>query len=260
MMDHLHRNTDHPPATVAVRVQDTRAPLAFLLLAGAAALLATALPGYASTFKPPQSCTLEVTVQNRGCSVSQYYRCEADPEGDQRSAIFTREGMTHLSHIDAETRWVESMNPQTGLQDMLVEEAEDHASFSTLLETGEDDFDFWTESSTGERLHHVGRDELTGTTVTIDGVNLEETRFELITYDAAGEELIRRTGQQFISRTMGRFYGGVETQSDWTGTRQNSNDSPVLFSFPGEEGFGETEPQFDCDQLMTQLLQKRAQL
>ena len=61
-----------------------------------------------------------------------------------------------------------------------------------------------------------------------------------------------------ISRQMGRFFGGIETQSDWTGQRQETNDSPVTFAFPGEEGFGEAEPKFDCDQLLTQLLQERA--
>nr|WP_241865464.1 hypothetical protein [Paracoccus salsus] len=227
--------------------------LAALAALGAALLAITPLPGRAATFTPPQGCTLEVTVQNRGCSVSQYYRCGSDPDGHQRSAIFGQDGMTHLSRIDAETRWIESADPQSGLEDRLVEDSQDHASFTTLLETGRDDFDFWTESNTGERLRHIGRDELTGETVTVDGVELERTRFELVTRDAGGEVLITRKGQQFVSRAMRRFYGGVEHQSDWTGESRRTDDSPVLFSFPGEIGFGETTPQFDCDQLMTGL-------
>ncbi|WP_209054677.1 MULTISPECIES: hypothetical protein [unclassified Paracoccus (in: Bacteria)] len=239
----------------ATRRGDGSVMLSYLAatLALAAALAVAPHAAEAATFTPPQGCKLEVTVQNRGCSVSQYYRCSADPEGDQRSAIFGQDGLTHLSRIDEETRWIESADPQTGLEDRLVEEAKDHASFSTLLDSGRDDFDFWTVSNTGERLHHVGQDELTGETVTIDGVELEKTRFRLVTRDESGEALITREGQQFISRTMRRFYGGVEEQSDWTGETRNTNDSPVLFSFPGETGFGETTPQFDCDQLMTSL-------
>lgn len=234
-------------------------------IALAAAGLLTLFAGGAETaqaagFATPQGCKLEVTVQNRGCSVGQYYRCSADPEGHQRSAMFGQDGLTHQSRIDAETRWIESSDPDTGLEDTLVEEARDHASFSTLLETGRDDFDFWTISDTGERLHHVGEDVLTGETVTIDGVELEKTRFRLTTSDAGGDVLITREGQQFISRSMRRFFGGIERQRDWTGEHRETNDSPVLFSFPGEPGFGETTPQFDCDQLMTQLLHERAQL
>ena len=221
-------------------------------------LALAASAGHAASFTPPQGCQLQATVQNRGCSVSQYYQCEADPEGHQRSAILGVEGLRHLSRIDAETRWIESSDPNTGLTDVLVERSEDHASFTTLLETGRDDFDFWTESNTGERLRHVGQDILTGETVEIDGQPLEVTRFQLKTFDANGELLIERSGQQFVSRKMGRFYGGVETQSDWTGQRQDTNDSPVTFAFPGEKGFGDTEPQFDCDQLLTQLLHERA--
>ncbi|WP_347137518.1 hypothetical protein [Paracoccus sp. SSK6] len=225
------------------------APLALALAASAV---------QAANFTPPQGCQLQVTVQNRGCSVVQYYTCKADPAGDQRSAVFGKDGLQHLSRIDAETRWVESSDPNTGLADYLVERSKDHASFRTLLETGQDDFDFWTESNTGERLRHVGQDILTGEKVEIDGEPLEVTRFQLRTYGADGALLIERTGQQFISRKMGRFYGGIERQSDWTGQRQETNDSPVTFAFPGEAGFGDTEPKFDCDQLLTQLLHERA--
>lgn len=230
--------------------------LTLLAIGGAWAL--SALPGHAASFTPPAGCRLEVTVQNRGCSVSQYYRCDADPEGWQRSAIFDREGLRHLSTIDAETRWIESQNPRFGIMDRLVEQAESHASFSRLLETGRDDFDFMTESNTGERLRFQGHDVLTGETVEIDGVTLERTRFEVVTLSASGEVLMERSGQQFISREFGRFYGGVETTTDWTGARRETNDSPVTFSSPGEPGFGDTTPQYDCDQLMTQIPQERA--
>lgn len=231
------------------------AMLTLLVLAGG--MLAAGQAGAAS-FTPPAGCTLNVTVQNRGCSVGQYYTCEADPEGHQRSAHFGRDGLYHLSTIDAETRWVESQSMASGLIDRLVEEAESHASFSRLLETGRDDFDFWTETNDGQRLHHQGHDVLTGETVQIDGQPLERTTFQLTTRSADGEVLITREGSQFISRQFNRFYGGTETGRDWTGAQTQSNDSPVQFIFPGEAGFGATTPQFDCDQLLTQIPQERA--
>ena len=210
-------------------------------------------PALAANFAPPAGCTLEVTVQNRSCTVSQHFRCSADPKGHQRLALFGQDGLTHLSLIDGETRWLESSDPETGLIDTLEDGAEDDASFSTLLDTGRDDFDFWTVSNNGERLHHVGWDELTGESVTIDGVDLEATKFQLTTTNESGEVLIERQGGQFISRSMGRFYGGEEQSSDWTGQSTDSNDSPVTFSFPGEAGFGSTTPQYDCDMMMTRL-------
>ncbi|WP_405403265.1 hypothetical protein [Paracoccus sp. Ld10] len=229
--------------------------LTFLVLAGG--MLAAGQAG-AANFTPPAGCTLNVTVQNRNCTVSQYYTCSADPDGYQHSAHFGREGLYHLSTIDAETRWIESQSMGSGLIDRLVEEAEDHASFSELLSTGRDDFDFWTETDDGQRLHHQGADTLTGETVTIDGQTLERTQFRLTTRDAGGEVLITREGNQHVSRDFKRFYGGVETSSDWTGAETQTDDSPVLFTFPGEAGFGSTTPQFDCDQLLTQIPQERA--
>lgn len=229
--------------------------LTLLVLAGG--MLAAGQAGAAS-FTPPAGCTLNVTVQNRSCTVSQYYTCSADPQGYQHSAHFGREGLYHLSTIDAETRWIESQSMSSGLIDRLVEEAEDHASFSELLATGRDDFDFWTQTDDGQRLHHQGADTLTGETVTIDGQALERTHFRLTTRGAGGEVLITREGSQYISREFNRFYGGTETGSDWTGTKTETDDSPVLFTFPGEAGFGSTTPQFDCDQLLTQIPQERA--
>lgn len=217
-------------------------------LAGIAAILTfSAMPAQATTFTPPEGCKLEVTIQNRGCTVSQHYRCSGDASGDQRVTIYTPDGAVYQSRIDRETRWMESTNLRNGIHDELEPQAEDHASFSTLLRTGRDDFDFWTRANDGQRLHHVGHDVLPGERVSIDGVPLEITQFELTTYNESGDVLIQRKGQQFISRAHGRFYGGIEQAEDWTGTVEQVNDSPVTFAFPGHPGFGATRPEYDCD-------------
>ncbi|WP_378947044.1 hypothetical protein [Paracoccus sp. R86501] len=223
-----------------------------------AALALTTLPLQAATFTPPAGCNLQVTVQNRGCSVSQYYICDADPEGYQRSAIFGKNGLFHTSIIDEETRWIESASPMSGITDRLVEGARDEASFSNLLKTGRDEFDFDTRASDGLVLNQKGFDVLTGETVQIDGQQLERTEFRLTTTGPDGKLVSERRGTQYISREFGRFYGGIESRTGADGEQTKTNDSPVLFTFPEEAGFGDTTPQFDCDQLLTQILQERA--
>lgn len=206
-------------------------------------------PAVAAEWKPPQGCRLEMTVQQRSCTVAQHFRCQGDAPGDQWVAYFTREGLVSQSRIDAETRWMESTDLISGITDRLDPEARDHASLSTLLKTGSDDFDFWTQSDSGERLRHIGRDDLTGT-VEIDGERLDTTRFTLRTFAETGELLIERSGSQFVSRELGRFFGGIETSADWTGETQETNDSPVRFIRPGEPGFGSVTPDYDCDMQM----------
>ncbi|MFV0408657.1 MAG: hypothetical protein ACK5LJ_02840 [Paracoccus sp. (in: a-proteobacteria)] len=208
----------------------------------------------AGIFAPPESCTLEMTVQYRGCAVGQHYRCSNDAPGDQWVLYYDTDGARFMSRIDKETRWMESTNLRSGLRDELEPGAKDDASFSTLIGTGRDDFDFWTRSNSGERLHNIGEDRLTGESTMIDGVELELTEFELSVFAEDGKELIRSKGRQFISREHGRFYGGVETAADWTGESREDNDSPVTFAFPGEPGFGSTEPVFDCDLQMVMRL------
>ncbi|MDO5647572.1 hypothetical protein [Paracoccus sp. (in: a-proteobacteria)] len=223
--------------------------VALIVMAGAAG---------AQTFTPPAGCQITLTAQNRGCSVAQYYRCDSDPDGYQRSALFDRDGLAHLGVIDAETRWIETQSPRAGITDRLETDAENHASLSELLATGRDDFDFWTRTNDGMRLHHQGWDRLTGATATISGQVLDQTEFHLTTRDEIGQVLIERRGTQFISRDHRRFFGGVETVTDWTGAEAMTDDSPVSFALPAQPGFGSTKPLFDCDQLLTQLSRERA--
>lgn len=215
----------------------------------AAALLAVS-PVRAGTFMPAQGCNLKMTAQLRGCVAAQYFVCDADNPGDQWVTYFDQDGARYTSRIDVETRWMESINLREGIVDVLEPDAPDHASFSTLLKTGKDDFDFWTLSNTGERLRNVGEDRLTGETKVVDGVPLQLTQFQLKVFSETGDLLIDSKGQQFVSADHGRFYGGVEERSDWTGEHHKSDDSPVTFAMPGEEGFGSTDPVFDCDMQM----------
>ena len=47
-----------------------------------AALMATP-PAHAGSFKAPEGCETFMTVQARGCRVSNHYRCTTDQPGDQ---------------------------------------------------------------------------------------------------------------------------------------------------------------------------------
>lgn len=229
----------------------TLARVGLAALAGVAPGLPTAAAG---VFVPPAGCRLELTVQERACSVAQHYRCDADPEGTQRTTYFGQGGeAVYESLIDAETRWLSSRDPQSGIEDRLEDGAADDASLSGLLKTGRDAFDFWTVASDGMRLHHVGEDRLTGETVTIDGEPLQVTQFRLVTQGADGATLISREGQQFVSARLRLFFGGIERESDWTGTAEQVNHSPMQFIAPGEPGFGATRPLYDCEQLTASL-------
>ncbi|MFV0292181.1 MAG: hypothetical protein ACK5II_02765 [Paracoccus sp. (in: a-proteobacteria)] len=223
------------------------------------AMTGTAIsPLQAAQFSPPDGCTLDMTVQLRGCVVAQEYHCASDAAGDQRIIYFDKDGPFHTSRIDVETRWMESTNLRTSLVEFLEPEATDHASFATLLRSGRDDFDFWTTSNSGERFRNIGEDRLTGEKVTIDGVELELTNYQLRIFAEDGRLLIESKGQQFINRDHGRFYGGIEHWSDWTGEDRTENGSPVIFSFPGEQGFGSTKPLFDCEMQMVRTVPDRS--
>ncbi|MFN6952634.1 MAG: hypothetical protein ACK4NE_08615 [Albidovulum sp.] len=205
-------------------------------------------------FAAPKGCEVYVTVQMRSCQVSQHYRCQNDAAGDQWAAYMDGQGPYYLSKIDAETRWLESYDLTTGEQDRLAGET-DPASFSTLLATGRDEYDFTTESGTGEIRRYTGYDELTGERVTIDGVTLERTRFDLTAWDSDGQMLWHRSGRQLIHRDWRLFWADTEDFENSFGDRESLVDTPMQFSLPGEKGFLASDPLYDCDELITEAAQ-----
>ena len=206
----------------------------------------------AASFQVPQGCTAYATVQLRNCQVSQHYTCAGDPAGEQWTVYLDGDGAHFASKIDSETRWIESIDLIGGVTDRIDSEA-DPASFSNLLRAGRDDFDFTTTSSAGEAVRYRGFDQLTGEKVTVDGVTLARTRFELTAEGPDGNFLWRRAGQQFVSEDWRIFFSDRESFENSFGDKVDSIDTPVEFAFPGDKGFLSADPKYDCDVVTAQL-------
>jgi hypothetical protein len=218
--------------------------------AGAALAALCAAPAMAASDKPfaaPTGCTVFATVQTLNCRVLQLFRCDGDAAGDQWMTNLDGEGPYYSARIDSETRWMESVALETGEVDRIGAVAADPASFTALLETGRDDWDFTVESSTGEVRRYVGFDRLTGDSVTIDGVVLERTRFESTTYAADGSFVEKSEGNQLIHRDWRRFFSDTEMFVNSFGDEVSVRDTPVEFAFPGDKGFLSQVPKYECE-------------
>lgn len=217
------------------------------------ASLAPAAPAFAGSFKPPASCEAFMTVQSRACRVSNHYRCSTDAPGDQWRADFDQEGKFFESKIDRETQWIESHEVNPATVQTLDPGAVDPASFSELLSTGTDTFDFNLSRSDGQQTQVTGFDRLTGRSVVIDEVELQETEFDFTETDRMGNVLRRSRGHEYISPDMRMFFSGTSEWDAGDGTWLPMDGSPRLFIFPGEPGFGATQPIFDCDPVLSAL-------
>jgi hypothetical protein len=162
------------------------------------------------------------------------------------------DGITYAGAIDAETQWVESFHFLSGHAERLRADPPDPASFSELLATGRDSYDFWTDSDEIGPTRYVGEDRLPGETVTIDGVTLERTAFRITATDGRGAEVWRAQGREFISREWRMFLAGVTTITAG-GVTETIDDSPVEFVFPGERGFLSVSPKHGCGVVMSEL-------
>lgn len=206
-------------------------------------------PALAGTWTAPEGCEIFLTVQSKLCRVSNHYRCAADPAGDQWRADFDQEGLFFTSRINFETEWVESFDSNPPTRQWLDANPEDPARFSELLSSGVDTFSFGLSHDDGYRSAVRGFDRLTGRTVTIDGVVLEETEFDYTETDDFGSVVRRGRGHEYISREWRMFFAGPGETDLGDGQWLPIDGSPVDFIFPGEKGFASTQPIYDCDAL-----------
>ncbi len=218
----------------------------------ALALLLAPVPGLAGSWTAPEGCEVFMTVQSKGCRVSQYYRCIADPHGDQWRADFDQEGVYFLSHIDGEGQWIESYNLNPTVRQTLDPNAQDPASFSELLSSGMDTFAFGLSREDGTQSDVAGFDRLTGKTTVIDGITLRQTEFDYTEVDPMGNVLRRSRGNEYAHPEWRLFFSGPSEWDPGDGNFLPMDGSPVEFVFPGEPGFLKTQPIYDCDAVMSE--------
>ena len=210
-------------------------------------LMLVAAPALAGSFVPPDGCTTYLTVQAKGCLVSELYTCKADPKGDQWRADFGANGPVFISKIDRETNWVESYDINPPTKETMDPNPKDPASFDELVATGLDTFDFNLSKSDGSHSTVKGFDKLTGKTVTIDGVALKQTEYEYTQTDDQGNVMRHSKGHEYISETWRTFLSGISEWEGKDGKWATYDNSPVKFYRPGDTGFGATVPLFDCN-------------
>lgn len=215
----------------------------FLVLAFLTTPVAPALAG---TWTVPQGCEAFMTVQAKACRVSHYYKCAGDAPGDQWRVDMDQEGEFFFSRIDREAQWVESYDP---VKQVLDPSPADPASFSELLATGIDTWDFTLSKEDGSSSRAVGYDRLTGETVQIDGITLSRTEVEFTEYDALGNVSRQSRGNEYLHPDWRMFFAGPGETDLGDGQWRPIDGSPVEFIFPGEDGFLATQPKHDCDAL-----------
>lgn len=206
----------------------------------------------AGTFALPDGCTGYVTIQSHSCAVEHHFTCERDPDGVKRRIILSESGMTYLGTTDTEAQWLASFYPRTGHEEVLEAAPVDPASLSELLKTGKDSYDFRTLSDQVGETHYVGYDQLTGRTVTIDDVTLQETAYEMTAYGPDDTRLWSSKGNEYVNANWRSFHGGTGmiTMPD---EAFEKDDRPVEFIFPGEDGFLSRDPKFDCGAVLSSL-------
>ena len=215
--------------------------------------ISAAMPASAQTaevFELPAGCEAYLTVQTEACSVDHIFTCEGDTEGHQRRISIGENGVTYAGEIDAETQWIESVHFGSQHVERLEADPRDRASISELIEMGIDTYDFQTESDEVGTSRYVGQDSLTGRQITIDGVVLDETQYNITAYDSNGDVKWASEGNEYISQRFNMFLSGSSEITTPNGSFDN-DDNPVEFIFPGEPGFLSANPKHGCGETLS---------
>lgn len=202
-------------------------------------------------FSLPAGCTAYLTVQDNSCTVEHHFRCDGDAAGTQRRVSLSEVAMTYMGQIDAEAQWLESFHAMSGHSERLEPDPADPASLSELIATKSDRYDFRTLSDEIGVTRYVGQDTLTGNSVEIDGVVLDETTYSIRALAPDGSEVWRSEGREFISREFRMFLSGKGTVTTPTDTFEKDS-TPVEFMFPGDAGFLSSKPKHGCGVMMSQ--------
>ena len=215
------------------------------------ATILTASPLAAQQFSMPNGCEAYLTIQSQSCSVSHYFRCTDDTNGEQRRATLDEEGMSYIGRINAQAEWVESFHLRSGNTERLSTSV-DPMNVQELIANGVDTWDFTTDSAEIGVSRYEGMDRLTGDNVEIDGITLLGTEYALTAYDSYGDVAWRSEGREFVNPDWNMFIGGQSSYIT-SDDRFDSNDTPVEFIFPDEPGFLSVNPKFGCGVEMSML-------
>lgn len=202
----------------------------------------------AQSFFPPKGCSAFLTVQNRSCNVSLFWRCEAAPAGTVWEANYDAEGPVSVHTYDREYQWLDSYFYEDQIAERLYEAGPDPISMTELLETGRDTYDFKILELGGDErriLRTTGEDVFVGQTVEIDGVKLKTALVNSTITDEQGELVFHSKGFQYVLPEERLFFLGKDENTNGTDTWEDDN-SPVEFVRPDEPGFGSTTPIYDC--------------
>jgi hypothetical protein len=204
----------------------------------------------AETFALPQGCNAFVTIQSHSCAVEHYFTCESDPDGIKRRVSLGEDGLNFVGSTDRDAQWLTSFYPFTDHREELESSPADPASLSELLAKGVDTYDFQTNSDEIGLTRYVGEDRLTGRTVVIDDVVLQQTDYNITAYGPDGTELWSSAGNEFVNAEWRSFIGGTTTVTS-PDDSFDKDDRPVQFIFPGEPGFLSANPKFDCGAVLS---------
>mgnify|MGYP001822037536 CR=1 FL=1 len=217
--------------------------VALVLLLGAAPAAQAQVSG------PPPGCEATLSIQNRDCTVSLYWQCEALPDGITFEALYDEDGAFSLSTYNAEFHWLEAHYFVSETVEWMDDASEDVPSLSELLETGEDAYAFLIQErwpGGADATLYRGVDRLTGETVEVDGEELLETTYASVALDPeTGDVRATMSGTQFVMPEDRLFLSGLDTYEQ-DGVTETIDGRPMAIFRPGQAGFAVTTPIYGC--------------
>lgn len=220
------------------------------------ALICTALaaPGAAMAdgdlMTRPASCVPVMTIQKHGCEVETHMRCGSGETAFWRLENSDGDGFAFVSHADAHYSMTEFRDNE-GLR-IIIDPAKSYADLPLdVIANGKG------------RVVQIGTMSVWGLTKPIsliaelaaqpDPLELDGRRLDRIRGTIAAQlpppvPLLNGTSMIYFDQPTGVLFEG-ETKMDWPPSDGEIPNAPAAIIMPGEPGFDEPHPTYDCGNL-----------
>ena len=215
-----------------------RAAIIGLFIASAASVAAEEVAVF------PEACDPKLTIQAVDCTVTHYALCAFDGEAAAMQVRYDGSGLRQSQILDADNHPLRVFSDTIDLRfDESVRA--DRMSSSILLAKGTDGYAFTLTSETApiSKMTFFGSDELTAKTVIANGFHLRELRGRYVrtTYFNGRSVTEAFEVEQYVEEEFGFFVPVRETRIG-SAARKSSEQAPVDFLRPGDDGFLSVQP------------------
>ena len=198
----------------------------------------------------PASCVSVMTIQKHGCEVETHMRCGTGKSAFWRQENIDGDGYVSVSHADSRYNVTEFQDGE-GLK-IVTDSAKSYADLPIdVIKNGKGSLaQIGTMSVWGisKPISLVAQLDAQSTPLELNGRRLDRILGTVVVQMAPPMPPLNGTSMYYYDQPTGVLFEG-ETEMEWPASDGKIPHTPAAIILPGEPGFDEPHPTYDCGNL-----------